>query len=391
MWFDRVLSPSNDRSFFLFGPRGVGKSAWLKKNFQQALYIDLLDSETYLNLNHHAGYLNELLKNHSRNNWVIIDEVQKAPQVLDEVHRLIEDKKIKFILTGSSARKLKRGGSNLLGGRALTLHMEGLTAHELGREFDLQKALLWGTLPLVYVYPDTARETLISYVHTYLKEEIQAEGLLRRVEPFVRFLQIAGMINGQELNISNIARDAKVKRPVVETYISILEDTLLAHKLPSYRPQVKVRESASPKFYWFDPGVARAAAGFLNEEVDTVWLGAALECLLFHELRVYNQCFKKYRDICYYRVANNIEIDFIIETKKRQNTILPHVICIEVKQSNRWKPEWSKHMLNLKRTKGIVVEKMFGVYMGQESLTENEVCILNVKEFLKKLFAGEIY
>lgn len=393
MWFQRTLQIGKDRSFFLFGPRGVGKSSWLQRQFKNATLIDLLNSEDYIRLSHSTAYLEDMLKGHQKNDWIIIDEVQKIPPLLDEVHRLIEKKGYKFILTGSSARKLKRGGANLLGGRALTYHMEGLCHAELGKSFDLDHVLKWGTLPLIYVYPDTRRETLASYVHTYIKEEIRAEGILRNVDPFVRFLQIAGNLNGQELNISNLSRDALVKRPVVETYLSILEDTLLTYKLPSYRPQVKVREAASPKFYWFDPGVARAAAGLLGEqsEADAVWLGAALECYLYHELRVYNHCFNKYRDIGYYRVANNIEIDFVIETKKRRLNSPPQVVCLEVKHAKRWRPEWSKHMLNLQQTKGINVEKMYGIHTGEEFYEEHGVRIIGVERFLKDLFSGNVF
>ena len=201
----------------------------------------------------------------------------------------------RFALCGSSARKLRRGGANLLAGRALTLAMESFSSAELGGEFDLDFALNWGLLPFVRNEPDAAADILAAYVNTYLKEELQAEGLIRNVPPFVRFLAVAGQINGQVLNVQNIAREAAVARSTVDTYFAVLTDTLVGHLLPAWRPGLKVREAAQPKFYWFDPGVARAAAGLLRDPADRLWQGTALETLIYHELRIYNEVSRKHR------------------------------------------------------------------------------------------------
>jgi len=222
-----------DRSFFLFGARGTGKSTWLRHVFPETMYLDLLDASLYLELSRDPHRLEAMLGNVPQRSWVVLDEIQKIPALLDEVHRLMENYRWRFALCGSSARKLKRGGANLLGGRALTLSMEGYSGSELGDAFDLEFALSWGTLPLVHEDRPMAADILAAYVNTYLKEELQAEGIIRKVPPFVRFLAVAGQVNGQVLNVQNIARDAAVARSTVDTYFSILSDTLVGHILPA--------------------------------------------------------------------------------------------------------------------------------------------------------------
>jgi predicted AAA+ superfamily ATPase len=194
----------------------------------------------------------------------------------------------RFALCGSSARKLRRGGVNLLGGRAITRYLDAFSFKELKKAFDVKFSLQWGFLPYVQLDRENAADILKAYVNTYIKEEIKEEGIVRRLPPFLRFLNIAGQLNGQLINRHNISREAAVPRSTVDVYFSILEDTLLGHFLPAYRPNIKVREQTHPKFYWFDPGVARAAAGFVYDPVDRLWMGTALENLIYHELRVYN-------------------------------------------------------------------------------------------------------
>jgi len=323
--------------------------------------------------------------------WAVLDEIQKVPVLLDEVHRLLEKYRWRFALCGSSARKLKRGGANLLGGRALTLSMESFSGSELGEEFDLEFALSWGTLPLVYEDPEMAADILSAYVNTYLKEEIQAEGLIRSVPPFVRFLAVAGQINGQVLNAQNISRDAAVARSTVDTYFSILMDTLVGHFLPAWRPGLKVREAAQPKFYWFDPGVARAAAGLLRDPADRIWQGLALETLVYHELRIYNETSRKYRPIFYYRTPAGVEIDFVVETALRRPNKPPQVVAIEVKRSDRWQREWAKPMLNLAGTGKVEVKRMIGVYCGKRTYRFGDVWVYPVSDFIRLLAAGEFF
>jgi predicted AAA+ superfamily ATPase len=322
---------------------------------------------------------------------VIIDDVQKIPPILDEVHRLMEQRKLRFALSGSSARKLKRGGANLLGGRALSLNMEGFSAKELGDRSDAKKMCRIGTLPLVHNTPQDAEGLLSSYVQTYLKEEVQAEGLVRKIEPFVRFLEVAGLMNSQVVNGEALARDAHVARSTVDTYFSILTDTLLAHWLPAYRPRSKVREGAKPKLYWFDPAVAAAAAGTLGEE-DELSRGASLETLVFHELRVYNAIRGRARPLYFYGGdRDSAEVDFLIETRKKTLQHKPSAVLIEVKSALRWRSEFESASRSLASSEKIHIQSMYGVYMGTESFEQNGFQVLAYGDFIRKLFAGEIY
>ena len=380
-----------ERSFILFGPRGVGKSTWLHEKFKDALYIDLLNASSFLELSVQPNRLEAMANTLPANSWIIIDEIQKLPALLDEVHRLIENRQLRFALCGSSARKLRRGGVNLLGGRAVTRNLAPFCSQELDKDFDLPFSLQWGLLPIVNNEKNNAADILSSYVNTYLKEEIKEEGLVRRVEPFIRFLNIAGILNGQIINAHNISREAAVARSTVDVYFSILEETLLAHFLPPYQPGIKVRERAHKKLYWFDPGVARAAAGLLHDPADKIWLGFALETLLYHELRVYNHTSQKNRSIFYYKNGNVPEIDFLIETKKGLYGKQPHVICIEVKSSTSWNQNWEKPMRSIAQSPKIIVEKMIGVYTGDKKYHFNGVDVLPVKDFLNNLYRGNIF
>jgi len=388
--FPRLLSPPS-HSFFLFGPRLVGKSYWLKEHFAEARRFDLLENRTFLEMSRDPQILEARIGNPPAGTWVCLDEIQKIPSLLDEVHRLIETKKWKFALSGSSARKLKRGGANLLAGRAITKKMEGLSSEEMGDRFDLKGVLQWGSLPLVVLNPTNASEILSAYVHTYIREEIKEEGIVRKTEPFIRFLEIAALLNGQQVNKENIAREAKVPRSTVDVYFSILEDTLLGHFLPAYRPEAKVREQVHPKFYWFDGGVARSAAALLYDPLDSLWLGRALETFLFHDLRVYNHTKERHRPIFFYRTGAGAEIDFIIETKKRTSSSKPHVIAIEAKYATRWQRQWESPMRSLAATGKVKVEKMIGVYCGKETYHFEGLDVWPVSLFLSKLFGGEIF
>jgi predicted AAA+ superfamily ATPase len=380
-----------DRSFFLFGPRGTGKSTWLRQVLPDSFRLDLLDASLFLELSRDPHRLEALIGNRPAGAWVVLDEIQKVPALLDEVHRLMELRRWRFALCGSSARKLRRGGANLLAGRALTLSMESLSAAELGVEFDPDLALNWGLLPFVLNDSGHAADILSAYVNTYLKEELQAEGLIRNVPPFVRFLAVAGQFNGQMVNVQNISREASVARSTVDTYFAILTDTLVGHILPAWRPGLKVREAAQPKFYWFDPGVARAAAGLLRDPADRQWQGLALETLVYHELRVYNEISGKHRPVSYYRTPAGVEVDFIVETSHRRQGTSAHVIAIEVKRADRWDRSWDKALRNLADTAGVKVDRMIGVYCGSRRYEFDKVTVVPVSEFLKELFDGEVF
>ncbi len=240
------------KSHFLFGPRQTGKSFLIHQSLQGVRVYDLLDTSIYLALSQNPLQLSQELTPQDR--IVVIDEIQRIPDLLNEVHRLIETRRIKFLLTGSSARKLRRGGVNLLGGRARTKHLHPLTYKELGKDFDLSQALTRGTLPSIY-FSDDPRADLQSYAGTYLEQEIVAEGATRNVPAFSRFLKVAALCNGTIVNFTNVANDAQVPRTTVYEYFRILQDTLILHEVPAWRQSRKRKPLASSKYYFFDVGV----------------------------------------------------------------------------------------------------------------------------------------
>jgi predicted AAA+ superfamily ATPase len=364
-----------DLSFFLFGPRGVGKTTWLKEVLPDASFFDLLDSSLFLELSRNPGTLKAMIGNRPKDSWIVIDEI----------------KGWRFALCGSSARKLRRGGVNLLGGRAITRNLDTFSFKELGKAFNAEFSLQWGFLPYVQLDRENAADILNSYVNTYIKEEIREEGIVRSLPPFLRFLNIAGQLNGQLINGQNISREASVPRSSVDVYFSILEDTLLGHFLRAYRPNVKVREQTHPKFYWFDPGVARAAAGLLFEPVDRLWKGTALENMIYHELRVYNHTQNKNRPITFYRTGSGVEVDFVIETRKRQPSLNAHIVCLEVKMAGKWDRRWERPMRSLSKSGRIHVDKMIGIYTGKRAYHFDGIDVLPVEEFLKRLHRGDVF
>lgn len=279
----------------------------------------------------------------------------------------------------------------MLAGRAVTRQMEGFCFAEIAADFDLEEAIQWGTLPLVHTrQSDEKADVLRAYVNTYIREEIKEEGIVRRVAPFLRFLEVAGLLNGQTINASNISRDAGVPRASVDSYFSILEDTLVGHFLPAYQPAIKVRERTHPKFYWFDSGAGRAAANLLTEPADRTWQGFALETLLFHELRVANAAQDKHRPLFYYRTAAGVEIDFVIEKRRRRPNTTPKVVLIEAKLASRWDRAWDRPMRDLAQTPGIEVEACFGVYTGSRAYHFDGIDVLPVADFLTRLHNGTV-
>ncbi len=330
--FRRSLEPPRG-SFFLFGPRGTGKSTWVRDELPGAVHLDLLESGLYLELLAAPERLESKIPPEHRG-WVVLDEVQRVPALLDEVHRLIEKKRLRFALTGSSARKLRRGGVNLLAGRAVTLRMHPLTRAELGTAFDLQHSLRFGQLPVVQAdrAPGAARAYLSSYVATYLREEVMQEGLTRNLAAFSRFLEAASFSQASPLNISAVARDCAVERKVVEDYFGILEDLLIGVRLPVFTRRARRRVVGHPKFFFFDVGVFRAVRprGPLDiaEEVE----GAALETLLLEELRALNDYAGAEYSLHYWRSATGLEVDFVLYGERG-------LCAFEVKRSARVRRE----------------------------------------------------
>ena len=302
--------PSNGRqSFFLFGPRGTGKTTWLKQRFPDALYLDLLDHSLYLELLARPQRLRDLIPP-GYDGWVVVDEVQRTPLVLNEVHRLIEAEGLRFILTGSSARSLRRRGVNLLGGRARTHHLYPLTAVEAGADFALERALLHGQLPSVYTQPDPD-EYLASYVENYLRQEVLEEGRTRNLATFSRFLESASFSQAAPLNVAEVARDVGVDRKTAVAYFDLLEDLLIATRVPVFTKRAKRRMTTHPKFFLFDVGVYRAIrpTGPLDspEQID----GPALETLVFQEMRAAIAYRSLKLDLFFWRTASGTEVDLV--------------------------------------------------------------------------------
>lgn len=325
--YPRSLKLPLTGSSFLFGPRGTGKSTLLREQFPEALVFDLLDPLTYGELLLHPERLGARISSQKRQT-VVIDEVQRLPELLNEVHRLIESpsrRPLSFILTGSSARKLRRGGANLLAGRARTHMLHPLTATELGRAFDLKHSLKFGQLPTAYTARDP-EQYLASYVGTYLREEVQAEAATRNLEAFSRFVLAASFSQASVLGISEFARELGISRKTVEGYFQLLDDLLLAVRLPVFTRRAQRAMTQHPKFYYFDAGVYRALRprGPLDEpgEID----GAAVETLVLQELRAVNDNFQLGYEIFFWRTRDQKEVDFVLYGERG-------LVAIEVKRS----------------------------------------------------------
>ena len=322
-FIERVLDLAalvGKKSHFLFGPRQTGKTSLILHSLPRVPFYDLLDTSMYLALSQNPGRLAQELT--GRDPIVVIDEIQRLPALLDEVHRLIEERRIRFLLTGSSARKLRRGGVNLLGGRARTMHMHPFTYRELGSRFDLLRAIQRGLIPSIY-FSDDPRADLQAYAGLYLQQEILAEGLTRNLPAFSRFLRVAAFCNGTIVNFTNVANDAQVARTTIYEYFGILKDTLILHELPPWRKSIKRKPLASSKYYFFDVGVVAALQG-REFRYGTPEFGEAFETYLMHELTAYRDYVSR-EPLSFWRSTSGLEVDFIIgehtavETKAKEN------------------------------------------------------------------------
>ncbi len=325
----RTLRVEPHKSFFLFGPRGTGKSTWIRTQLAPALTLDLLESSTWQRMLARPGDL-EVLVAAAPPGLVVIDEVQRAPELLNVVHRLIETRGTVFGLTGSSSRKLRRSGVNLLAGRALTYRMHPLTAAELGDRFDLAKSLQYGHLPALGGEPDRER-FLASYVQTYLREEVLQEGLTRNIAAFSRFLEAVSFAHAGQLSVTDVARECAVERKTVEGFLGVLEDLLLAARVPAFTKRAARRLATHPKFYFFDVGVFRTLRprGPLDRpaEID----GAALEGLVWQELRAVNDLHNLGYSLHFWRTASGAEVDFVLYGDRGLH-------AIEVKHTGQVRP-----------------------------------------------------
>ncbi len=329
-----VLSKSH--SFFLFGARGTGKSMLLQTLFSpnEALTIDLLDPETANQLSAHPSDLVARLNSvRGKLGWIIIDEIQKVPVLLDIVHQELTKKDFKFALTGSSARKLKRGGANLLAGRAFVFHLHPFTAYELINIFDLNSALKWGTLPELFSINNDQDKVrfLKAYTYTYLQEEIIAEQIVRNLPPFRRFLEIVGRHTGEIVNYTNIARDVGSDAKTIQRYYEILEDTLLGFYLPAYEISLRRQQKRAKKFYFFDMGVARTLAGVVDAPLleKTFEYGQLFENFVVNEIYRNLQYRERQFKLSYLKTTDQQEIDIIVETTNKQG--VPTTLLCEIK------------------------------------------------------------
>jgi predicted AAA+ superfamily ATPase len=364
------------QSFFLFGPRGTGKTTWLRHRHPQAYLIDLLDPEVFRVYSAKPERLSEVVEAQEPGTTIIVDEIQKLPQLLDVVHLLLENKEnLRFILTGSSARKLKRSGVDLLAGRALVRTLHPFMASELGKGFSLKNALAVGLIPLVVDSPNP-EETIRSYVAIYLKEEVQTEGLVRSIGGFSRFLESISFSHGAVLNISDVARDCQVERKTAEGYISILEDLLLAFRLPVFTKRAKRNLSSHPKFYYFDCGVFRSVrpTGPLDspQEIE----GAALEGLVAQHLRAWNAYSGERSMLYFWRTKSGNEVDFVVYG---ENVFY----ALEVKNTTRVKPKMLQGVLAFKED--YPEAQILFLYRGKERIKIGGVLCLPVQEFLLNL------
>ena len=341
----RFIKGSN-KSFFLLGPRGTGKSTWLRNNYPDAYTFDLLDESIYQRLLMQPANFSMVINNIPPEQTIIIDEVQRLPNLLNDVHRLIEKEQRHFILCGSSARKLKKAGVNLLAGRALRKYMHPFLPGELKGEFNINEAQNTGLIPIVWD-SEEKKETLKAYTQLYLKEEIQAEALVRNLAGFARFLPIAALYHAQNINVTNIARQSGVARTTVIGYLEILQETLLTFSLPAFEAKIRVKERKLPKLYWCDAGLVRAIKNNFGD-IYPEERGALFEGLVAQTIRAY----KDYKDLCddfyYWAPSGNtkVEVDFI-------PPIGDHYVAVEVKSGSIFSEKWCKGLRAISELKNL--------------------------------------
>ena len=345
----------------------------IRHSLKEYRTYNLLDSETYLKLSRSPRRLREEVG--PRERIVIIDEIQKLPSLLDEIHLLIEERGIRFLLTGSSSRKLRRGGVNLLGGRARIRHLHPFSYGELKERFDLLRALNRGLLPPIY-FSDSPDKDLEAYTGTYLKEEIAAEGLTRNIPAFSRFLEVTALCNGQLINYAKISNDAQVARSTVQEYFQILKDTLLASEISAWHKSRKRKSISTSKFYFFDPGIVRFLQNRNSLKKGSPEFGESMETYLFHELKTFVD-YHSLEEVSYWRSTSGFEVDFI----------LADTTAIEVKASKTIGPQDLKGLRTLGEEKGL--KRYLLVCLEEQARIVGKIEILPWKEFLDRLWAGE--
>jgi predicted AAA+ superfamily ATPase len=366
----------------LWGPRQTGKSTLLRETYADGRWVDLLKAEEFRRYVARPELLRQELEAEEPEpgHQIVIDEIQKIPALLDEVHWLIENRGLHFALCGSSARKVKRGAANLLGGRAMRYELHGLSAGEVGRRFDLDRMLNHGYLPRIY-QASRPKRMLDAYIADYLKEEVAAEGLVRNLPTFSDFLDVAALSDGEIVNFSNIARECGVSSHTTKSHFQILEDTLLGRWLPAYRKRPKRRVIGSPKFYFVDVGVVNRLARRGELLPGSELYGKAFENWVFHEL----SAFVSYREfdgaLSYWRLASGIEVDFVLGDMQ---------VAVEAKSSARITRDHLKGLRSLVEDHPRVERRIVVCREPRARKTDDGIEILPAATFVRRLWNGDL-
>jgi predicted AAA+ superfamily ATPase len=373
----QTFQGAGDESVFLWGARQTGKSTLLKMLYPQSLYFDLLLSGTFGKFQRNPRLLKEILDHNPTPLPVIVDEIQRIPALLNEIQWLIVNRNIRFILSGSSPRKILRHGGNLLGGRALRYELFPLICHEIP-DFDLLKALNNGLLPRHYLSVNP-RKPLSAYIGSYLRDEIMTEARIRNIASFSRFLEMAAFSNGEIVNYSNIASDCGISSPTVKEYFQILEDTLTGRFIPSFQKKPKRRVILAPKFYYFDVGIANYLLKRGRIEYGSEAFGKAFEHFIYHEIHSHSSYSDLQYPISYWRTASQLEVDFVLGD---------HEVAVEVKSTDM---AGERHLRGLRSfAEEYTVKKLILVSNDQYPRKIDDITILPWRTFIDKLWAGEI-
>ena len=377
--YHRIFDIENrlDEGMFLFGGRQTGKSTLLKERFPNAVYIDLLNSEMRNRFSQHPEQFRERLLRYPPETLVIVDEIQKVPDLLDEVHWLMVNKGLWFILSGSSARKIKKSGANNLGGRAIPEILYPLVSAEIP-DFDLDRAVQNGMIPRHYMVAN-ARNRMKGYIELYLKEEIIEEALVQKVSDFIRFMEVAAIMDGEILNYENVASDCEVSANTVKAYYQILKDTLLGFEVPAYRKVIKRKIFKAPRFYYFDVGIANYLTGRYHLAEKTPEYGHAFEHLIMQEIVAYLGYTNSDEELSYWHTYENLEVDAVIGDAR---------VAIEIKSTDHADHDDKKSVMEFAKehpgTKQILVSR------DRISRRSGDVDLYYVTDFFKALWAGEI-
>ena len=376
------LPPSGKESFFLWGARQTGKSTLLRESYPDCRWLDLLKSDEYVYYSARPERLRQEIEadGPEPDKQIVIDEVQRIPELLNEVHWLIENYRLNFALCGSSARKVRHGGANLLGGRAFRYFLRGVTAAELGGDFDLDRLLNHGYLPRTYETDEPDR-MLESYIGDYLQEEIAAEGLVRRLPTFASFLDIASLSDGESVNFTNISRECGVSAPTVKGYFEILDDTLLGTWLPAYRQRNKRRVAKAPKFYFADVGVVNRLARRGTVIAGSEQYGKAFENWVHHELSAYITYQNVNAKLNYWRLASGVEVDFLVDNLS---------LAVEAKSSENISSQHLRGLRSIAVEYPEIDQRVIVCRERRARITDDGILILPAERFVERLWSGDL-